>query len=78
VRAAPLADSPDTSTPDVMAAMIAQRLPFIEAKARVTAEFERRFVEQTLADHGGNVARAAAASGIGRRYFNMIRSRSAK
>jgi hypothetical protein len=29
-----------------------------------------------LEQHGGNVARAAAASGIARRYFQLIRART--
>ena len=45
------------------------------ARARVLEEFERRYVEQVLAQHGGNVARAAAASGIGRRYFQRIKAK---
>jgi hypothetical protein len=44
----------------------------------VQQTFERRYVEQVLAEHGGDTAKAAAASGIARRYFNFIRSRSQK
>jgi hypothetical protein len=39
------------------------------------AEFERFFVERILAKHGGNVSRAAAASGIARRYFQVLKTR---
>lgn len=39
----------------------------------LVAEFERRFVEQALVRHGGNVTRAAAASGVARRYFHLLR-----
>jgi DNA-binding NtrC family response regulator len=46
------------------------------ARDRLVDEFERRYVERILAKHGGNVARAAAASGIARRYFQIIRARS--
>jgi DNA-binding NtrC family response regulator len=56
--------------------LLAMRLPFTEARDRLAAEFERRFVERTLADHGGDIVRAAAASGIGRRYFEKLRARS--
>ena len=48
------------------------------ARQRVVEAFERRYVEQVLRRHGGNVARAAAASGIARRYFQVIRARVAK
>jgi two-component system, NtrC family, response regulator HydG len=51
-------------------------LPFSEARERVLAEFERCFVARVLAKHGGNVSRAAAASGVGRRYFQILRTRS--
>jgi DNA-binding NtrC family response regulator len=52
-----------------------QDLSFPHARARLLREFERRYIERTLAQHGGNVTRAAAASGIARRYFNLLRSR---
>jgi len=55
---------------------LSQRLPLPMARRKVVEEFERRYVEQVLADHGGNVGKAAAASGIARRYFQMIRVRS--
>jgi ActR/RegA family two-component response regulator len=42
----------------------------------VVSEFERFFVERVLAKHDGNVSRAAAASGIARRYFQILRTRS--
>ncbi len=41
----------------------------------IVADFERRFVRTALERHGGNVTRAAAASGIARRYFHMLRVR---
>ena len=50
-----------------------QALPV--ARQAVLDEFERRYVEHMLAQHGGNVTRAAAASGIGRRYFQMVRAK---
>jgi hypothetical protein len=37
--------------------------------------FEQRYVARVLERHGGNVTHAAHASGIGRRYFQTIRSR---
>lgn len=41
----------------------------------IVADFERRFVRHALERHGGNVTRAAAASGIARRYFHVLRVR---
>jgi DNA-binding NtrC family response regulator len=59
----------------MIASVLAQRLPLAEARKRVVDELERRYLEQVLAENGGDVARAAEASGIGRRYFNMLRSK---
>jgi DNA-binding NtrC family response regulator len=50
-----------------------QPLPL--ARQAVLDDFERRYVAHMLAEHGGNVTRAAAASGIGRRYFQMVRAK---
>src|SRR5205823_6238288 len=61
---------------DVVAEALAKDLSFIRARDWVVSEFERRFVEQVLARHQGNVVQAAAASGIARRYFQLIRARS--
>jgi transcriptional regulator with GAF, ATPase, and Fis domain len=61
---------------DVVARVIADRLPYVHARARVLEDFERRYVERVLEEHGGNVARAAAASGIARRHFQRVKARS--
>ena len=61
---------------DFLEATLAEDLAFPVARDRIVDEFERRYVERILALHGGNVARAAAASGIARRYFQIIRARS--
>jgi DNA-binding NtrC family response regulator len=53
-------------------------LPFPQARDRVLEEFEQRYVERLLEKHGGDVAAAAAASGIGRRYFQKLKARSGK
>jgi two-component system, NtrC family, response regulator HydG len=58
--------------------VIALRLPLPIARQRVVQEFERRYIECVLADHGGDSAGAAAASGIARRYFNLLRSRATR
>jgi DNA-binding NtrC family response regulator len=51
------------------------QLTLPESRERVVSEFERRFIERALARHDGNVARAAAASGVARRYFQIIKAR---
>jgi DNA-binding NtrC family response regulator len=63
---------------DFIDAVVVQRLPIIPARQRVVDEFERRYIEALLADHGGNAVRAAAASGIARRHFDRLRTRGAK
>jgi DNA-binding NtrC family response regulator len=60
---------------DALDAILAMELPYPRARQLAQAEFERRYVERVLAAHNGNVARAAAASGIARRYFNIILAR---
>jgi DNA-binding NtrC family response regulator len=62
---------------DVVEELIAAGLPFPRARDRMLELFAERYVARVLAEHGGNVARAAAASGIGRRYFEKLRARSA-
>ncbi len=53
-------------------------LPFSAARQRVIDDFERVYVEHILARHGGNVVRAATASGIARRYFYVLKARQSK
>jgi DNA-binding NtrC family response regulator len=53
-------------------------MPFSTARAAALNEFERRYVARVLARHGGHVGRAAAASGIARRYFQVLRGRSSR
>lgn len=55
--------------------VLAQRLPLVQAREKVLAELERRYVERLLAEHGGSVAQAADASGIARRLFQRIKAR---
>jgi DNA-binding NtrC family response regulator len=72
------ASAPNAGAPDALERVLARDLPFPRARAELLAEFERRYVERVLARHGGNVTHAAQASGIARRYFNLIRSRQSK
>jgi len=66
-----------TASRDMVDEVIANALPFQVARERVLTDFELRYTEAILAAHGGNVSRAAAASGIARRYFYVLRSRGA-
>jgi DNA-binding NtrC family response regulator len=54
-------------------AVLDERLPLPMARLKVMDEFDRRYIARVLAEHGGNVAHAAAASGVARRYFQLLR-----
>ena len=56
--------------------LLAADLPLTVARQRLLGEFEERYVARVLEQHGGNVVRAAAASGIARRYFQILRART--
>jgi len=55
--------------------ILEQRLAFPVARRLLLAEFERTFMLDALAAAGGNVSRAAATSGLARRYFQVLRAR---
>jgi transcriptional regulator with GAF, ATPase, and Fis domain len=61
---------------DFLDRVLDAKLPFSRARRRVAEEFDRRYVERVVTEHDGNIARAAAASGIARRYFQMVRART--
>ncbi len=69
---------PGASPSDAIDRFVDMGLPYPQARDRILDEFEQRFVARVLAMHGGDVARAAAASGIGRRYFQKLKARSKK
>jgi two-component system, NtrC family, response regulator HydG len=56
--------------------VLVARRPFGEAKQEVLDRFASAYVDYAVAVHGGHVARAAAASGLAPRYFNILRARS--
>lgn len=60
---------------DAIDSVLALDLPLPRARAQIVEEFERRYVERVLDRHGGVVARAAAASGIALRYFQLLRAK---
>jgi transcriptional regulator with GAF, ATPase, and Fis domain len=71
-------EEPDASSQrhDVIEEVLGMRLPLIAARQRVIDDFEKRYVERLLAEHNGNVVRAAAASGIARRHFHRLKART--
>ena len=60
---------------DFLERILSMDLAMPHARQLVVEEFEQRYVERAIAAHGGNVSRAAAASGLTRRYFHMLRSK---
>jgi hypothetical protein len=50
-------------------------IAYAEARRRLLVAFEQRYVERMLIAHDGNITRAAAASGLARRNFQLIRAR---
>jgi len=46
-------------------------IPYKEARSRAQEGFCREYLHRALTRHGGNVTRAARASGIGRQYFQL-------
>lgn len=69
------AAEPDAAPDHAFRWIIEQDLPFTRARDIVTAEFVRHYVKAVLEQHGGNVTRAAAASGLARRYFQILRKK---
>jgi transcriptional regulator with GAF, ATPase, and Fis domain len=55
--------------------ILSSNMPYPLARRRTVEEFERRYIERILAAHGGNVAHAARASGLGLRYFRLVKAR---
>lgn len=69
------ADGGAGSGGDFIQQVVGADLSYADARARILDAFERLYVERVLAQNGGNVSRAAAASGLARRYFQTLRSR---
>jgi DNA-binding NtrC family response regulator len=69
-----------SATPPLVSEQAFQRvldmdLTLPRAREEVVAAFERCYLQRAIVKHGGNITRAAAASGIARRYFNVLRTR---
>jgi two-component system, NtrC family, response regulator HydG len=71
-------DEVSAASGDIVEQVLALDLPLVEARAKVVSDFEARYLAKVLEQHGGNVSRAAAASGIARRYFQLLRARIAE
>ena len=71
------ATAPTEACEDVIARVLALGLPLSRSRELVVDEFERRYVQAVLDRHQGDATRAAQASGIARRYFQLLRARQA-
>jgi transcriptional regulator with GAF, ATPase, and Fis domain len=60
---------------DVIEEVLREGLSLAVARQKVLDAFEGRYVANVLQRHGGNVTRAAHASGIARRYFYTLKNR---
>ena len=60
---------------DLIERILGADLPLTRAREQLVGEFERRYVARVLDQHGGNVTAAATASGLARRYFQLLRAR---
>jgi transcriptional regulator with GAF, ATPase, and Fis domain len=63
---------------DFLGSVLALDLPISRAREKLLDEFHRRYVERVIAQHGGNITRAAAASGLALRYFQVLRAKQSK
>jgi DNA-binding NtrC family response regulator len=60
---------------DFIHAILRRALPFATARQHVAADFETRYLKYMLDLHGGNVTKAAGASGISRRHYYRLRAK---
>lgn len=60
------------SLPESISLSERQHGPFRQAKAEAIAVFERRYIEDLLREHGGNVTRASRVAGKDRRAFGRL------
>jgi DNA-binding NtrC family response regulator len=63
---------------DTIDRIVQSGVPYPQARDRVIDAFDERYVSRLLTMHDGNVAKAAEASGIGRRYFQKLKARTAR
>jgi transcriptional regulator with GAF, ATPase, and Fis domain len=70
-------EPPSTDGDDFLDSILRLGLPLIEARQRMIEEFERRYVERTIEQHG-SVAKAANAAGVAKRHFQRLKARGIK
>jgi DNA-binding NtrC family response regulator len=60
---------------DLLERVLGMDLSLPAARKVMVEEFERRYLARVLANNDGSIARAAAASGVARRYFEVLRAK---
>jgi two-component system, NtrC family, response regulator HydG len=70
------AETEKSKNGDLVEEILEKDWPLVRAREHLVREFEQRYVARVLAQHGGVVTHAAAASGIARRHFQRLRARS--
>jgi DNA-binding NtrC family response regulator len=60
---------------DSIARVLARDLPLADARQELLDEFESRYIDHLLEQHGGNVTRAAAAAGVARRHLQRLKAK---
>jgi DNA-binding NtrC family response regulator len=64
-----------TASEQLFSAAIDVSQPYASERQRVLASFEQCYTEAALKHHGNNLTRAAACSGLARRYFQTLRAK---
>ena len=67
--------SDGADSPDLIDRILSRNPTLSQARTELIGELEQRFVRDALTKHNGNVTRAAAASGLTRRYFHLLRKK---
>ncbi len=73
--ASKLAATAEPANGDLMSRLLTMDVSLQQGRSLLVADYERRYVDMALKQHGGNMTRAAAASGLTRRYFHMLRAK---
>jgi DNA-binding NtrC family response regulator len=69
-------DAEATASEDFIGTILSRGLPFARARQEAATAFEARYVAHMLRSCGGNVTRAAAASGMSRRHYYRLKSKT--
>jgi transcriptional regulator with GAF, ATPase, and Fis domain len=60
---------------EVLSRALQSKLPLSAARDIVVQEFERRYLQKLLVEHGGDATSAARSAGVARRYFQLLRGK---